>query len=333
MNRTSIEGRVGLFVFLTLLLLAALLLFFSKGLTFLTPTYEVRLKTANVGGIKSKAAVLMAGIPVGSVDRAVLEPSGTNVVLHLRIEMKYPIRTNALFVIEQSGFLGDQFVSVYPRAGGAPILMNGDEVICQEPFNLQEVARSAAGFIKRIDETALRLNNSLKRIDQLVLNEETLTNLSVTVANLRQVSENALGTVDRIDALIQSNAPPVNAGVSNLVAFSMELRQAAGELGDLVSSNREPVAAAVKNIESASGLVKSLLADLHAGKGLAGNLLKNEQAAREFPELLEHLNMVSSNLSITTSNLNARGLWWLLWSPKPARTNHPAAPAGKRGDR
>ena len=74
-------------------------------------------------------------------------------------------------------------------------LTNGAEVNCEAPFNLQEVARSAAGFIQRIDETAKKLDASVTDLRRVVLNEQTLTNFAVTIDNLRSVSERAMGTV------------------------------------------------------------------------------------------------------------------------------------------
>ena len=40
---------------------------------------------------------------------------------------------------------------------------NGADVECEAPFNLQEIARAAAGFIQRIDETAKKLDAAVTR--------------------------------------------------------------------------------------------------------------------------------------------------------------------------
>ena len=66
-NARRYEWRVGVFVLVGLVLLAVLMLQFSKGWDLLTPTYRLTLKTANVGGIKRGAGVLMAGVPIGNV--------------------------------------------------------------------------------------------------------------------------------------------------------------------------------------------------------------------------------------------------------------------------
>ena len=314
MSQKRLEWRVGLFVFACLLLLALLLLNFSKGLTYFKPTYTLRLKTTNVGGIKREATVLMAGVQVGNVIDAQLAPDGKSVTILLKILDRYRIHGDAVFTIDAMGFLGDQYIAIIPGRNEAPLLTNNAEVECREPFNLQEVARSAAGFIQRIDETAKKLNDALTRVDRYVLNEETLTNLSVAISNFRQVSERALTTVDVLDRLVQSNAPPVNTTVSNLFLFSQQLSGVAGDLQHLLTTNKTDFTAAVNNIESSSVLLKSLLMDLQSGKGLAGSLLKDKQLEVGIFQLV-------SNLTVLSSNLNRHGL---LWRPKKTEPRPPS---------
>jgi phospholipid/cholesterol/gamma-HCH transport system substrate-binding protein len=314
MSEKRLEWKVGLFVLVCLLVLGLLVLNFSKGLTFFTPTYTLRLRTSNVGGIKREATVLMAGVQVGNVTGAELSPEGTNVTVYLKILNRYRIHRDAVFTIDSLGFLGDQYVAIIPGRNEAPILNDNDEVVCREPFNLQEVARSALGFIQRIDETAKKLDSALTRVERNVLNEETLTNFSATIASFRQVSARALATLDRLDRVVESNTLPVSATMSNLVLFSREINDLADELQQVVSTNKADWAAAVKNIESSTEMMKSLLSDLHAGKGLAGSLVNNEALSDGFSQTV-------SNLTVLSSNLNRHGL---LWRPKKTETRPPA---------
>ena len=314
MTQKRLEWKVGLFVFLCLALLGLLVVYFSKGLTYFTPTYTLRLKTTNVGGIKKEAAVLMAGVPVGNVTDAVLSPEGTNVTVFLKILARHRIHRDAVFTIDSMGFLGDQYVAIIPARNEAPVLQDGDEVQCREPFNLQEVARSAVGFIHRIDETAKKMDSALSRMEERILSEETLTNLSASVSNFRRVSERALTTVDNIDRVVLSNTLPLSVASSNLALFSDQLNDLAARFHQVLNTNQDDLAAAVKNIESSSQIVKSLLSDLQAGKGLAGRMLRNDELSAGASQLV-------SNLNVLSSNLNRHGL---LWRPKKTEPRRPS---------
>src|SRR2546427_11527744 len=112
MSQKRLEWKVGLFVLACLVLLGLLVLNFSKGLTFFTPTYTLRLKTSNVGGIKREAAVLVAGVPVGNVAGAEISPGGGAGTGVLEILSRYQIYCGAVVTNDLMGVLGDQYVAI-----------------------------------------------------------------------------------------------------------------------------------------------------------------------------------------------------------------------------
>jgi phospholipid/cholesterol/gamma-HCH transport system substrate-binding protein len=316
MNNSRLEWKVGLFVLIGLALLAILLLQFSKGTTFFRPTYRVLLHAENVGGLKTRAQVLMSGVQVGTVSGLQLGPHGTNVTITLRIFSQYEIYTNAHFVLEQSGFLGDQYVAIIPSLNQGERLADGSDAYADAPLDLQKVARSAAGLLEHIDSAATNINDALNDARRTVLSARALTNLSTAFDNFHQVSERSLTMVDNVNALVETNRPSISASVSNLLCFSEQINQAAGAVRELVATNSPAIEAAVKNIQSSTATLKNLLDGVQEGKGLAGKLLENEQFAANVSQIV-------SNLSITTSNLNRLGLWGILWQHKPPRTNLP----------
>jgi phospholipid/cholesterol/gamma-HCH transport system substrate-binding protein len=312
MSESRIELKVGVFVLLALALLAVLLLSFSKGVTLFQPTYDIRMITPNIGGLRPKANVLMAGVPVGTVVETSLAPDGRTVVVVLRIHEQYKIHADAEFVIDALGLLGDQYVGIRPTRNEGPVLRDGDEVYSLEPFNLQEVARASVGFIQRIDRTAETINDAVARIDKLVLNEETLTNLAVSMQNFRAVSERAFDTVEGIDSLFQENADAVGMSISNLVTFSEQLNDLADVLTETIVTNRTEMLLAVKNLEGATKSMRNVLEDVEAGRGVVGSLVKDEA-------LRQDVSLVISNFSVLSSNLNRYGLLYRPRQPRPER--------------
>jgi len=256
-------------------------------------------------------------VQVGSVSDIKLANDGKSVTILLSIYKENKIYHDARFVIEMSGFLGDQYVSIIPTTNSPPVLQDGADVVCQEPFNLQEVARSASGFIQRIDETAKKLDDSVTDLRRVVLNEQTLTNFSATMHNLRTLSEQAMGTVNDVNALVATNGSQINLAVSNVVFFSQELMHLANAAEGVLATNSTDITTAVKNIESSTEVLKSMLNDIQSGKGLAGTMIRNEQLAT-------NVQAIANNLAITSSNLNRLGLWHFLWHHEPLRTNAPA---------
>ena len=313
-SRSYLEIKVGLFVLIGIVLLGTLLLQFSKGTSAFRGTYALKLTAVNVGGLKPRAGVLLAGVQVGIVDDIQLAHDGKSVTILLQIYKDYPIYSDARFVIESAGFLGDQFVSVIPTDNALPPLTNNAVVACQEPFDLQEVARGAAGFIKRMDVTAQKLDASVTDLRQQVLNAQTLSGLGGAITNLKAITDEALVTVHNINGLVVTNGSKAGIAVSNLVAFSSQLTQLGVSAQGILASNSVNIDAATRNIDDTTATLKQLAADMQAGKGLAGAILQNQELATNVMD-------IAANLSITTSNLNRRGLWGIMWSRKPTTTS------------
>jgi ABC-type transporter Mla subunit MlaD len=318
MEKSRLESKVGLFVFIGLALLALLLIQFSKGTSLFRGTYILKLHAENVGGLKPKSSVLLAGVSVGSVHQIQLDHSGTNVTIILQIYKDYPIYHDARFVIEQSGFLGDQYVSVVPTTNTLPILTNGADVECEAPFNLQEVARGIGGVVKGLAETEKNLDASVSDLRARVLNAQTLASFGDSITNLRLFTEQAVDAVHGINHIVGTDGAHVGQAVSNLVLFSSQLNQLGNAAADLVATNSANLTAATKNI-------RQITDDVQAGNGLAGALLQN-------PQVSTNVQLLAENLAIASSNLNRYGLWKFLWSHPPPETNaaKSSAPASPR---
>jgi phospholipid/cholesterol/gamma-HCH transport system substrate-binding protein len=318
MSQPRLELKVGFFVLLALILMGVLMLQFSKGNTLFRQTYTVVLRASNVGGLRNKASVLMSGVQVGTVSAIKLSPGGTNVSIYLKIYSEYEIHDDARFVIEQSGFLGDQFVAIYPGENKGKLLTNLSEANAQEPFNLLEVARSASGFIQRIDHTAKNLDDAISEVRRDVLNEQTLTNLSFTIATLRQASQDALITIDNVNSVIKTNGVPIGVTISNLVNFSQRLNDFVDSAKGILNTNEPTISTTLSNLQASSATLTNLLNDVQHGKGLAGAVFENQNVA-------DNVSNLTANLVITSSNLNRYGLWHLLFHKEKSPETNAAA--------
>jgi len=320
MNQSRQQWKVGLFVFIGLVLLAGLLIEFSKGLTLFRHTYDILVRCDTAGSLKPRAQVLMSGVQIGTVSDIRLASTGKFVIITLRIYSACKVFKTAGFFIEQSGFLGDQYIAIVPKINEGPVFVDGDVAQAEAPFNMLEVARSASGFVKRVDETAQRLNDTIADVRQYLLNRETLTNLSISAANLRLASDRAATLVANIDAFVGTNATALAGAGTNLTLFSRQLIRFAEELNGVLATNTPSLNQAVKNVEASTAMLKSSMEQVEAGKGLAGVLLKNEQIG-------DNLKEITQNLSVTSSNLNRLGLWGILWQHHPP---NPASPAPRQ---
>src|SRR6058998_694716 len=220
MNETRFALKVGIFVALGIILVAALLLVFSKGLNLFTPTYELRLRSNTVGGLKNRASVLLNGVSIGNVFGTEVAADGRGVIILVHISKRYAIHADARFAVEQIGFLGDQYIAIYSQENKGAILQPGDEVTVDEPLNIERTVRSATALIQRVDQTLKVFNEAVLRVDRTVLSEHTLTNLAGALDQFRLISDKAALMAEHVGKLIDTNGPSVSISISNMVRFS-----------------------------------------------------------------------------------------------------------------
>ncbi|MGC3960606.1 MAG: MlaD family protein [Verrucomicrobiota bacterium] len=318
MSQSRIQTKVGLFLLFGLVLLGGLTILFSRSTPFYKDYYELRLKSGNVGGIKNGAKVLMRGVPVGMVKDTQLNEGGRSVTIILKVESRFKLYSDARFEIEQAGFLGDQFIAIYPKDDLGYMLTNHADVVAKEPFNMQEAVAVATEMIMKISQTTTNLNAAVSDVRRLVLSEDKLNNLGGSLERIDTITREAETMVKQLGSIVTNNSAPVTSAVSNLNQFAAQLPPLANYAHSLIANNETNLHSAIANLEATSATLNSLVTDLQNGRGTAGVLLRDQTLAT-------NLNLIAQNLAVTTSNLNTRGLWGIMWKQKlPPPTNAPA---------
>ncbi len=92
-------------------------------------SYLIKARFQNIGQLKERAPVKIAGVRIGDVQSIQLEPQRMDALVTMAISKKYDdIPEDSSAAIFTSGLLGDQYVGIQP--GGSPeFLKNGDELI------------------------------------------------------------------------------------------------------------------------------------------------------------------------------------------------------------
>ena len=129
-NRKSLELWVGLFVAAGILALA-MLAFKVGNLTTadVVDGYQVKANFDNVGGLKVKAAVTVAGVRVGRVTGIAFDSNKYQAIVTMDIDGQYKnIPADSTANILTSGLLGDQYIGVEP-GGEEAYLKDGDTIL------------------------------------------------------------------------------------------------------------------------------------------------------------------------------------------------------------
>lgn len=136
----AVELGTGLFVFLGV----AALFFLTTQTTNLEYTgdesYRLTARFENVGSLKVRAPVSMAGVTIGRVESIKFDPDELNAVVTLRLDKRYnKIPDDSDAVIYTSGLLGAQYIGLGP-GGSDTYFSDGDEILLtQSAIILEEL--------------------------------------------------------------------------------------------------------------------------------------------------------------------------------------------------
>jgi phospholipid/cholesterol/gamma-HCH transport system substrate-binding protein len=90
--------------------------------------YTVTASFNNIGGLKTRAAVTMAGVNIGRVTDIKLDPKSFSAIVTLRIDGRYSeVPDDSTASILTSGLLGEQFVGIDP-GGSETFLKQGSTI-------------------------------------------------------------------------------------------------------------------------------------------------------------------------------------------------------------
>ena len=138
----QVEIGVGFFMAAGLLALFFLAMQISNlGTAYSGESFEVTARFDNIGGLKEKAAVMIAGVEVGRVTKIGYDPDDFRAVVTLAIQDAYreKIPNDTFAKILTAGLLGEQYVGLDP-GGSIEHLEQGSEImLTQSALVLEEV--------------------------------------------------------------------------------------------------------------------------------------------------------------------------------------------------
>lgn len=130
-----VDISVGLFMLLGLLALLVMTMKVSSISDFIsTKEYTVTADFTDIGGLKVRAPVTVAGVRIGQVSRIDLQPGelSARVTMKLRSDKKIPYEDSSARILTE-GLIGSNYISIVPGFDDEdnknhPYLRNGDVI-------------------------------------------------------------------------------------------------------------------------------------------------------------------------------------------------------------
>jgi phospholipid/cholesterol/gamma-HCH transport system substrate-binding protein len=137
MENRKLEIAVGLFLLIGLGCLAYLSLKLGEIKLWGSSDYIVYATFSNVGGLKNKATVTMAGVTIGQVENIRLKDGQALVTLTIHKDVK--LEEDVIASIKTMGIIGDKYLAVSPGAAEQYIKNGGKIMDTQPPLDIEEM--------------------------------------------------------------------------------------------------------------------------------------------------------------------------------------------------
>jgi phospholipid/cholesterol/gamma-HCH transport system substrate-binding protein len=304
----SPETRVGLFVGAAVLVLFGFIFIVGDlAVLFRKPGFSVSATFDSVAGLDKRAAVKMAGVPVGYVRGFRLE--GRRARVELTIYAGHEIPRDSTATMSQLGLLGEKTVEIVP--GESP-------EFCREGDTL----RSAEGVgFDRIGPLLSSLGDELKEAARALggaLDEETRAGVKRTLTGAAEAAEELrdfLGANGDDFGRAARDASRTFEAVEKAAArAAADLERTLAVLRDTVEENREGLRSNLEKIREVAGRVEKSIELLNAsldriqrGEGTVGRLVQDPALYDEAKEAIQGIRATSGRLSAIRLRLDIQG--------------------------
>src|SRR5438270_3063952 len=264
MNRheRGLEFKFGVFVFVGVVMLGALVVQFGRLGEGLKAYYGLTVRFNDASGLLKGSDVLLAGAKIGKVSggpRMVREGQGVDVPLKIYDYIKIPEGTK--FTVGSSGLLGDRFVNVTTHPGQPKAYLPPNAYISgARETGIDDLTREGGALVNDLRGTVQKVDTTMTKLNEETLSTANMQNLKASMEHLNQATSALAESSKKLDGVVE-------------------------QAGSTMTSAKE----AADNLQSAIDDTRKLLRSATQGKGLVATLLNNQQLANDLHALISNL--------------------------------------------
>jgi len=305
-NKLTIRNlKVGITVFLGLIILFIFLFMVGSENNAFTSTYRLNIFLPNLQGLNKGSLVSLGGMKVGSVESFEFsrKDSVNGVTVGLDIPEKYKsmITKSSYAMLKTIGLLGDMTVDISMGKIGEQPLKDNDFLEVNPSLNIETFANKVGPLIDDISSTMKNIKSITDKIangdgslGKFLNNTTAINNLEKVLSNLNSITDaivNKKGAIGKLayDPALYNNIEILSNNLGNI---SDSLKNGKGSLGKLLSSDK-----LYNKISSISERFDNLLSKTeNSDSTMIGGLFNDSNMYKQFNTLIFDLNALIKDL-------------------------------------
>ncbi|KAF0169894.1 MAG: ABC transporter substrate-binding protein [Limisphaerales bacterium] len=327
MKNTSLETKLGMFVALVVVA-AVVLLEMAGGTDFFKKGYRLHGLFNTAQELKVGDSVKMAGVPIGKVEKIGFEAGKVKVTM--KVTEGADVKTDAKATIRFAGLMGQNFVSINLGTPTVPNLAPDSVIQTVEQPDLsammQKLDNAAAGienltksfsgdsiqnvlgpmtdFLKNNNPKLTALFGNLQTISDRIAKGEGSIGKLLSDESLYNETVGTMKALNKTATDAQGLLADAKGAVGDLKGTFTDARgfiaEAKGSLGDVklaLGDARKTLNTATDTMTTAKQTLTDVRADLQAGKGSLGKLLKDEALYNETTLAMTNLREIMQKIN------------------------------------
>lgn len=301
------ELRVGVFVFVALVIVALGIFYVTGSSGFWVPKYTIRTYLPEVQDLDKGAPVTLNGVNIGNVESITLTPNppdkahNITVVMRLKRSFQDSIRTDSTAGLLTQGVLGTRYVDISRGVTGS-VIPSGGAVTGIEVPEISQLGQGANDMVQKLQVVAEDLQVMVAKVNSgqgtlgKFLNDPSVYNhleaISAKADDMVSSVQQGKGTVGKFIASDELYNK-VDDTVTKVDDAMTAVQQQKGTLGKVIY---DPAMA--NDIKGAAHNANEMLAGVQAGQGTLGKFVKDDA-------MYNNIRDASANLRDATSKLNS----------------------------
>ena len=188
-GKTKLELKVGIFVFVGLIVLVIFILSIGGFKTW-SSGYRINLYFNFVNGVKEGAPVRFAGVDVGEVKKVILEfipqENRSSVRLEVWIRNIIKIPADSSVWVDTLGLLGEKYVEIIPGKDYVNYLKSNDSLVGVDPLPMHQLFKNAESILRNLDEGIGQIRNKEGSLGKLLYDDTIYNELEALVTDVRK---------------------------------------------------------------------------------------------------------------------------------------------------
>ncbi|MDH4466580.1 MAG: MlaD family protein [Bacteriovoracaceae bacterium] len=249
--------------------------------------YRALVKDAT--GIYPRTAIKVAGINAGTIKDIKLQ--GDSALLTFDLDRSIPVTVNSYLRIKTIGFLGEKYLDIVVGPPTEKRLKENEYINVSGGAGLEDLGKDASEILAEVKDI-------VKMVREAIRNEKT-QNL------VRDILDNANDALAVVKRITTENEAKLNRIVDSVDRLTAQLAyQTDANERDSLMADLKKIGPILDDVKASSADLKIIMADVRAGKGTVGKLLRDEEVVDQVTETLSSVNTLMGRINNLQAELS-----------------------------